>query len=425
MPVKVVVGAQFGDEGKGKIVDYLAEKADMVVRFQGGDNAGHTVVNHCGTFRLHLIPCGIFYERCICLIGTGTVVNPDVLAEEMGQLADHGISVKNLRISDKAHIVMPYHVLLDKALEKSGGIGTTKRGIGPAYADKFLRRNLRFGDLLKPEKWQTKIKDFLPLLNFQLAGFGFPKINEHELLLKMREWSTLFSPFIVNAFSLLHCYIDGGKTVLFEGQLGVMKDIDLGIYPYVTSSNPLAAYAAVSGGFPAAKIRDVCGVAKAFVSAVGAGPFPTEMEETESAALRGTGENPDDEYGARTGRKRRIGWLDLPMLKYAHTINGFTELTLTKLDKLDMLKSIKVCTGYILDGNAVNDSIADTDTLYGMSPVYNIIEGWQTSTSHCKTYGELPANAKAYIKYIEKQIGVPIRYIGVGPEREAVIRRTI
>lgn len=424
MSVKVVVGTQFGDEGKGKIVDYLAGEADMVVRFQGGDNAGHTVMNDYGTFKLHLIPCGIFHEDCTCLIGTGTVVNPDVLISEIEMLKQYGVSVKKLRISDKAQIVMPYHILLDDGMEKSGGIGTTKRGIGETYASKFLRKNLRFEDLLKPETWQRKIKEYMPFINAQLRYFNFPEESEKELILKMRAWSDMLSPMISDGFSLLHSFIDEDKRVLFEGQLGTMKDIDLGIYPYVTSSNPVAAYAAVSGGFPASKIKEICGVAKAFTSAVGDGPFPTEMEEAESVQLQGSGENPDDEYGARTRRKRRIGWIDIPMLKYANAINGFTELALTKLDKMDALKTIKVCIGYMFDGSAVN-GMPDTDSLYHAAPVYKEFEGWQSSTAGYKSYDELPVNAKRYIEFIEQQVGVPIRYLGNGSKRSEIIRRAI
>ncbi|MDD4495964.1 MAG: adenylosuccinate synthetase [Eubacteriales bacterium] len=292
------------------------------------------------------------------------------------------------------------------------------------YASKFLRMNLRFGDLLKLETWQLKIKEILPFINAQLRHFGIPEESEKKLMLKMRTWSDNLSPIICDGFSMLHRFIDEDKRVLFEGQLGVMKDIDLGIYPYVTSSNPLAAYAAVSGGFPASKIKEVCGVVKAFASAVGDGPFPTEMEESESAVLQGSGENPDDEYGARTGRKRRIGWLDIPILKYANAVNGFTELALTKLDKLDSLKTIKVCVGYMLDGSSVS-GMPDTDNLYRVLPVYKEFEGWQSSTSECKTYDELPVNAKKYIDFIEEQVKVSINYIGNGPKRSEIIKRIL
>lgn len=424
MSVKVVVGAQFGDEGKGKIVDYLAGEADMTVRFQGGDNAGHTVMNNYGTFKLHLVPCGIFHENCTCLIGTGTVVNPDVLIGEIEMLKQYGVSVKKLHISNKAQIVMPYHILLDQGMEKLGGIGTTKRGIGQTYASKFLRKNFRFEDLLKPETWQRKIKENMPFFNAQLRYFNFPDESENKLILKMQAWSDVLSPMICDGFSLLHSFIDEDKQILFEGQLGTMKDIDLGIYPYVTSSNPVAAYAAVSGGFPTSKIKEICGVAKAFTSAVGDGPFPTEMDETESILLQGCGDNPDDEYGARTGRKRRIGWIDIPMLKYANTINGFTEMALTKLDKMDALKTIKVCIGYMLDGSSIN-GMPDTDSLYRVAPVYKEFEGWQSSTAGCKSYSELPVNAKKYIEFIEQQVGVQIIYIGNGPKRNEIIRRAI
>ncbi|MDR2505958.1 MAG: adenylosuccinate synthase [Oscillospiraceae bacterium] len=422
MSVKVIVGAQFGDEGKGKVVDYLAKAADMVVRFQGGDNAGHTVMNECGTFKLHLIPCGIFNKECVCLIGNGTAVNPDVLIEEIQMLRRNNISVKKLFVSSKAQVVMPYHVTLDVSMEKKAGIGTTKRGIGWCYADKFLRKNFRMSDLSNPECRQPKLHEYLPLINAELRFFGAPEVSEKMLLLKMRGWSDALSPLICDEFSLLHGFLNEEKNVLFEGQLGVMKDIDLGIYPYVTSSNPVAAYAAVSGGFPASKIGGICGVAKAFVSAVGDGPFPTEMSDEKSAALRGDGTAADDEYGARTGRARRLGWFDIPMLKYAHAVNGFTEIALTKLDKLDTLDTIKICTSYMLNGE-VTESMPDTNDLYRIKPIFKEFEGWMQGTSECKSFEMLPRAAKAYIQFIEQKIGVPIRYIGNGPFRENIITR--
>jgi adenylosuccinate synthase len=420
MSVHIVVGTGFGDEGKGKAIDYLAQNADLVVRFQGGDNAGHTVVNDKGVFKLHLVPCGIFNPSAICLVGTGMVINPDVLIGEMEMLESRSVSVAGLRISDKAHILFPYHVLLDEGRERRFGIGTTKRGIGPAYASKYARSGLRMGDLLNLEKWEEKAERGLFEINAQLAAMCNMRITSETILQKLCVWSKKLSKYICNAGSLIQAHLDNGN-ILFEGQLGLMKDIDLGIYPFVTSSHTAAAYAAVSGGFPARKIDRISGVAKAFVSAVGEGPFVSEMSEAEGAVLRGTSENPDDEYGARTGRKRRLGWLDIPMLQYAHSINGFDDMILTKLDKLDGLDTVKVCVGYQQSGEYL-DGMPDTETLYQAEPVYKELSGW-SGVAGCRSYDELPENAKAYIAFIEKEVGVPIKIIGNGPAREDMLVR--
>lgn len=420
MAVKVVVGAQFGDEGKGKMVDLLAKDAHLVVRFQGGDNAGHTVINEYGVFKLHLVPCGIFHPGCKCLIGTGTVVNPDVLISEMKMLHDAGIPLSNLMLSEKAQLIMPWHVALDKAMEGSGGIGTTKRGIGQAYADKFLRKNLRAEDLWDTDMLRKKLSGHLEFINAQLAFFGRKGFSLEEIMDKCLEWQENLAPLLCNSFDTVHFALSKKENILFEGQLGVMKDIDLGIYPFVTSSNPVAGYAAVSGGFPPRLIDCITGVCKAFSSAVGDGPFPTEMPEADAALLRGTGVNPDDEYGARTGRSRRIGWLDLPVLRYSNAINGFDELAVTKLDKLDALAEIKVCTHYTLNGQILWN-MPNTRDLYRVKPHYEILPGWLSDTSACSTFDELPENAKQYVQRISESVGVPVRYIGNGPDRRNII----
>ncbi len=418
--VKVVVGAQFGDEGKGKMVDYFANDANLVVRFQGGDNAGRTVINEHGVFKLHIIPCGIFHERCKCLIGTGTVVNPDVLIEEIEMLQSAGIDTSNLYLSEKAQLIMPWHVELDKAMERSGGIGTTKRGIGQAYADKFLRKNLRAEDLRDMTSMKERLTAHLVMVNAQLAFFDAEQVSIAGVIEKYTFWQEKLELMLCNPLEMVHSHINTGKNILFEGQLGVMKDIDLGIYPFVTSSNPVAAYAAVSSGFSPRYIDCISGVCKAFSSAVGDGPFSTEMPEIDAARLRGTGQNPDDEYGARTGRSRRIGWLDLPVLRYASLINGFDELVLTKLDKLDTLSEIKICTDYMLDGKVI-DSMPNTTNMCRVKPVYQTLPGWMTDTSGCKSFDELPTHARQYVQAISKSVGVPILYIGNGPKRENVI----
>lgn len=417
MSISVLVGAQWGDEGKGKMVDYFAKQSDLIVRFQGGDNAGHTVINDYGVFKLHLIPCGVFNKDCQCLIGTGMVVNPDVLLEEMQQIIEAKLSLAGLKISAKAHILMPYHQKLDELMEASGGIGTTKRGIGQAYAYKAMRKSLRFEDLLNLDNAKKKLETIVPVVNDQMASYKIEPYTVEALFAKCQFWAETFGHMIVNPVGYLHDMIDADKNILFEGQLGAMKDIDLGIFPYVTSSNPIAAYAAVSGGFPAKKIDKVIGVAKAFSSAVGAGPFPTEEFGGTIDILRGTGEKPDDEFGARTGRSRRLGWIDIPVLKYTHAINGYDELALCKIDKLDDLPEIKICVDYKLDGELVT-SFPDTEDLERVEPVYITLPGWLSDTTAIRRLEELPENAKKYIKTIEDLVGTTIAYVGVGPNRE-------
>lgn len=417
MSISVLVGAQWGDEGKGKMVDYFAKQSDLIVRFQGGDNAGHTVINDYGVFKLHLIPCGVFNKDCQCLIGTGVVVNPDVLLEEMQQIIEAKVSLDGLKISAKAHILMPYHQKLDELMEASGGIGTTKRGIGQAYAYKAMRKSLRFEDLLNLDNAKKKLETIVPVVNDQMASYKIEPYTVEALFAKCEAWAKTFGHMIVNPVGYLHDMIDADKRILFEGQLGAMKDIDLGIFPYVTSSNPIAAYAAVSGGFPAKKIDKVIGVAKAFSSAVGAGPFPTEEFGGTIDILRGTGEKPDDEFGARTGRSRRLGWIDIPVLKYTHAINGFDELALCKIDKLDDLPEIKICVDYTLDGELIKD-FPNTEDLERVEPVYITLPGWLSDTTGIRRLEDLPENAKKYIKTIEDLVGTTIAYVGVGPNRE-------
>ncbi len=424
MSVTILVGAQFGDEGKGKIVDYLSDKMDMVVRFQGGDNAGHTVVNDSGSFKLHLIPCGIFKSGCKALNGTGMVINPDELIKELGELESKGVDTSLLYISARAVILMPYHIALDSASEASGrtGIGTTKRGIGYAYADKARRNALRFEDLLDREYRVRRIEAVMPTVNAELAAKGCRTFTVDEILAKTDEWAEKLVKRVVEPVSFVNGAIDKGENILFEGQLGVMKDIDLGIYPYVTSSNPVAAYAAVSAGFPVTKIDEIVGVMKAFTSAVGDGPFPTEMSEEMSDGFRGSGNRIDDEFGARTGRARRLGWPDLAMVKFAATVNGFTSIAVCKIDKLDTYEKIKVCVGYKLDGKEI-DYMPSATQLYKAEPVYVEIDGWMSDTTGIRSYEKLPENARKYIELIEKVTKVKVKYIGVGPAHDEIIVR--
>jgi adenylosuccinate synthase len=422
MSVTVLVGAQYGDEGKGKIVDFLSEQMDMVVRFQGGDNAGHTVVNEQGSFKLHLVPCGIFKKGGKAFVGTGMVVNPDELLRELAEIESQGVGTSGLFISSRAVILMPYHIELDNLSEKSGrtNIGTTKRGIGYAYADKARRNALRFEDLLDLSYCEKRIRAVMPTVNAELAAKGGREFAVEEILDKAKFWAEKLAHRIVEPVSFVNQAIDEGKNLLFEGQLGAMKDIDLGIYPYVTSSNPVAAYAAVSAGFPVRKITEIVGVMKAFSSAVGDGPFPTEMDPTTADGFRGKGDQIDDEFGARTGRARRLGWLDLPVVRYAAIINGFTSIALCKIDKLDTYDEIKVCTAYKLDGKVI-DYMPSAKDLYRVEPVYVTMKGWKTSTREVREYKNLPENAKKYIELIESAAGVPVRYIGVGPARNEII----
>lgn len=423
MAVTVLVGAQFGDEGKGKIVDYISTKTDMVVRFQGGDNAGHTVVNEYGAFKLHLIPCGIFEKGVKALAGTGMVINPDELLKELAEIESKGVDTSLFYISARAIILMPYHVELDGLSEAGGktGIGTTKRGIGYAYADRARRNALRFEDLLDLNYAEKRVKAVLTTVNAELKAKGGREYSEEEILGKVKTWAEKLAKRVVEPVSFVNNAIARGEHLLFEGQLGVMKDIDLGIYPYVTSSNPVAAYAAVSAGFPISKITEIVGVMKAFSSAVGDGPFPTEMEDGKAVeGFRGTGEAIDDEFGARTGRARRLGWLDLPIIRYAATVNGFTALAVCKIDKLDTYEEIKVCVGYRLDGKDI-DYMPYARDLGRVEPVYVTVPGWLTDTSKIREYDKLPENAKKYLELIEKESGVPVKYIGVGPAREDLI----
>ena len=423
MSVSVIIGAQFGDEGKGKLSDYISMKSDITIRFQGGDNAGHTVVNDYGTFKLHIIPCGIFNENSIALIGTGTVVNPEVLINEIKLLQSAKINTSNYKISGNAHILMPYHVILDEIFESSSSaIGTTKRGVGPAYADKARRINLRFYDLLDIETLEYKITKALEFVNKLMEIYGCDKYSTEDIMRLCKKWSNYFKDHIVDPVSLLHEHLDNGKNILFEGQLGVMKDIDLGIYPFVTSSHPVAAYASVTSGIPMNRFDNIIGVVKAFSSAVGDGPFPTELFDETAIYFRGSGNKIDDEYGARTGRPRRIGWLDIPVINYTIKLNGFTELALSKLDKLDKLHEIKICIGYEYN-NQTFKSLPSIHLFNKVKPIYETLKGWKCDISKITDYSKLPKEAKEYISKIEELTNLKIKYIGNGPARKNMIEK--
>jgi adenylosuccinate synthase len=414
------VGAQWGDEGKGRIVDYLAKGAGMVIRFQGGDNAGHTVVNEQGTFRLHLVPSGIFNPHTCCIVGTGMVVNPESLLGEMEeQLASAGVSLDNLWLSERAHVLMPYHRLLDGLQEAARGgakIGTTGRGIGPAYADKAARTGIRLGDLTRPYHLQGRLALALPGVNRTLAHFGQPGLDLDSLVEQAVGWGERLRSRIVDTLPMIQEAVIANRSILLEGQLGVMRDLDWGIYPYVTSSNPLAGAACVGAGLPPTAITDVVGVVKAYSTAVGAGPFPVELGDEVGQRLREVGQ----EYGATTGRPRRCGWFDGVAIRYAAWLNGFTSLAVTKLDVLDGLPELKISVGYEIDGQTVQ-RVPDTPDLERASPIYETWPGWQASTRDARRWDDLPAAARAYLRRIEELAGVPIRFVSVGAEREQLI----
>ncbi len=418
MPVTAIVGAQWGDEGKGRIIDFLAQQADVVIRFQGGDNAGHTVINAYGKHALHLIPSGIFNPATRNIIGAGCVVNPGALLEEMAALEAAGVALDNLWISARAQMVLPYHRLLDALEEKARGadsIGTTKRGIGPAYADKAARSGLRLGDLLHPDWLESRLDQALRTVNRKLQVLGGEPVDGRELYALLMDYRARLGSRIVDTTPILRQALEEDAAILLEGQLGVMRDLDWGIYPYVTSSNPTAAYAPVGAGLPAGSVTRVIGVVKAYSTAVGEGPFPTELTDAVGEKLREIGA----EFGATTGRPRRCGWFDGVAIRYAAWLNGMTGLAVTKLDVLDHFEELKICTGYRLpSGEILTDSMPDTPILYQVQPVYETWPGWLTDTSQARSWNELPPAARAYLHRISELAGVKIDYVSVGPERD-------
>ena len=418
MAVTAVVGAQWGDEGKGRIIDYLAQNADVVIRFQGGDNAGHTVINQYGKHALHLIPSGIFNPATQNIIGSGCVVNPQALLQEMASLEAAGVNLDNLWISTRAQMVMPYHRLLDELEEAARGkdtIGTTKRGIGPAYADKAARSGLRLGDLLQPEWLEGRLDNALRTVNRKIEILGGAPVDGQELYALLLDYREKLGDRIVDTMPMTRRAVAEGRDILLEGQLGVMRDLDWGIYPYVTSSNPTASYASSGAGLPARTIDRVIGVVKAYSTAVGDGPFPVELHDADGDKLREVG----GEFGATTGRPRRCGWFDGVAISYAAWLNGMTGLAITKLDILDHFDRLKICVGYRLpDGSVLTDSMPDTPVLYDVEPVYEEWEGWLTSTSDCRHWDDLPKEARAYIHRLSELAGIKVDYVSVGPERE-------
>ena len=420
----VLFGSQWGDEGKGKIIDVLTHDADWVVRYQGGNNAGHTVEIGDQKFVLHLTPSGILRESCKCVIGNGLVVDLIGLCEELKELQERNIPLENrLFISDRAHLVLPYHQALDGAKEQARSegskIGTTKRGIGPAYSDKADRTGLRMCDLLEDD-FLERAKTMAILKNNQLIALGQDPLELDTLLANVKEAAEKLKPYITDTVPLLHTAIQNKDKILFEGAQGIMLDIDFGTYPYVTSSNTGAGGVASGAGVPPQSIDRVIGIVKAYTTRVGGGPFPTELTDETGEHIARVGA----EFGATTGRPRRCGWFDAVVARYACMIGGISEWALMKLDVLDNLETIRVCTAYEIDGKRIEQMPASLRTFERCTPIYEDIPGWQTPTTHCTTWEELPEKAKAYVNYLERITGTPVSILSVGPKRASTILRS-
>ncbi len=417
----ILVGAQWGDEGKGKIIDYLTDSADIVVRSQGGNNAGHTIVLGGEKYVLHLIPSGILRKGKTCVIGNGVVLDPVALVGEIEGLRKRGVKVeKNLLISGGAHLVMPYHRALDEQREVLKGknkIGTTKRGIGPAYGDKAARTGIRLADLMNTALFQTKLKARMKENNAVLESLGAKPISAKKVEAAYLQAAEVLRPFVTNTVVYLHQAIARNKKMLFEGAQGTFLDIDHGTYPFVTSSNTTAGGACTGSGVPPHRMDTVLGVIKAYTTRVGEGPFPSE-----DAGLSDRLHEMGREFGATTGRARRCGWFDAVAVRYANMVNGIDELAITNLDGLDGVEKIKVCTAYKLDGRRITVLPTQCDEVERCTPIYTEFPGWMTSTEKARKYGDLPANARSYVEAIAKMIGTRLTIVSVGPGREQTIR---
>lgn len=416
----VIVGAQFGDEGKGKMTDYLARRADCVVRYQGGNNAGHTVVIGGHEYRLHLIPSGIFYPEKVCIIGNGVVIDPEVLFRELDELLSQGLKLARLFISDRAHLILPYHLQLDEAEENCRGderIGTTKRGIGPAYTDKIARVGFRTGELLE-DGWERHLTELVLEKNKVLERlYGSKGFEPQQVIDWLQPHAERLRPFLADTSLVLAELAARGKHTLFEGAQGTMLDIDHGTYPFVTSSSPTAGGACIGTGVGPTAISQVLGVCKAYLTRVGEGHFPTELDSPHGESLRDRGR----EFGTTTGRARRCGWIDLVMLRYAGRVNGLGGLIITKLDVLDSFPAIKICTAYRCNDSITKEFPSSQRLLQASEPVYEELDGWQQDTSAARRYEDLPAAARRYVERISEITGLPVLAISVGPDREQTI----
>ncbi|MGL5192029.1 MAG: adenylosuccinate synthase [Chroococcales cyanobacterium] len=417
----VVIGAQWGDEGKGKVTDLLSKSADVVVRYQGGVNAGHTVVVKDQTFKLHLIPSGILYPETECIIGSGTVIDPKTLIEELDRLEALNISTQNLMISQTAHVTMPYHRLIDQASEERRGnhkIGTTGRGIGPTYADKSERIGIRILDLIDPEGLRKQLNWTINYKNVILEKlYGLPPLDPEAVIDEYEQYAQRLRPHVVDASLKIYDAVQERRNILFEGAQGTLLDLDHGTYPYVTSSNPVAGGACVGAGVGPTMIDRVIGVAKAYTTRVGEGPFPTEMTEGIGDVLCDRGA----EFGTTTGRKRRCGWFDAVIGRYAVRINGIDCLAITKLDVLDELDEIKVCVAYEIDGTRCDNFPSSSRLFARCEPIYETLPGWQQSTMNCRTLEDLPKQALDYLKYLAELMAVPIAVVSIGASRDQTI----
>jgi adenylosuccinate synthase len=424
MPVIAVVGAQWGDEGKGKVVDMLAQQARMVVRFSGGDNAGHSVVNPHGSFKLHLIPSGIFNPEVACIIGNGVVINPKVLIGEMDDLNERGVTTDNLFISDRAHLIMPYHLLLDGLEEEARGgkaIGTTRKGVGPAFTDKAARLGIRAGDLLDRESLRERLSTIIDYKNTILTKvYGAKPLSLDKVYKQYCQYGERLAPHIRETSIMLDEAVNKGDLVILEGAQGALLDPDFGTYPYTTSSSPLAAGACLGAGLGPARLDRAVGVYKAYCTRVGGGPMPTELHDETAELIRERAH----EYGTTTGRARRCGWLDAVAARFSSRVNGLTGAAITRLDILDVLPSLKICIAYELDGKKIGYFPANIAALARCQPVYEEMPGWQTDTTSISRFAELPVAARNYVLRVEELISCPVNIISVGPEREQTIEKT-
>lgn len=423
MPATIVLGAQWGDEGKGRATDFFAESADFVVRYQGGNNAGHTIVIGEEHFALSLTPSGVMYPGCTPVIASGTVIDPKVLLDELDMLASRGVETGRLRISANAHLIMPYHRKLDAVKERFLGrnrIGTTKRGIGPAYTDKYARRGIRVQDLFDPKIFADKVDAALDDTNRILTRvYNQLPMDPRKVVDEYLGYADRLLPHVADTSLLLWEGLRAGKEVLFEGAQGTLLDVDHGTYPFVTSSNPTAGGALVGSGIGPTEISRVVGVTKAYISRVGTGPFPTELHDEVGDTMVELG----GEYGVVTGRRRRCGWLDMVALRYSARVNGLTHLFVTKLDILSAFDTVKIAVAYTSLGERFDEFPRQQRVLYNCVPVYEELEGWRTDITGCRTYEELPAPARAYLERVEELSGVPVGWVSVGPERSQLISR--
>lgn len=424
MAANIVIGTQWGDEGKGKIIDILASRAEVVVRSQGGNNAGHTVVSNGETYKLHLIPSGILYPNTLCLIGAGVVLDPKDFVSELDGLHARGIKTDNLKIDPRAHVVMPWHITLDGLSEKFRGnsdIGTTKRGIGPTYMDKYERCGLRIYDLVHPEIFAEKARTTGALKNKIITEvYGGEAIDIEQMIAEYTEYGKILAPYVDDVSILTFEADKAGKTILFEGAQATLLDIDFGTYPYVTSSHPLSAGVCVGSGVGPKMISNIIGVAKAYTTRVGKGPFPTELDDEIGDRIRNVG----GEFGTTTGRPRRTGWFDAVIIRHSVRVNGLDGLAINKLDTLSGIGTLKVCVAYHTpDGRQIKDFPPTLEGLDGCTPVYEELPGFDEDISGCKEYSELPAACKAYIERLEELVGCKIVMVGVGPDRSQILER--